>query len=367
MPAVIGSTRRSSRTPAVPPNAANTNQPNNTQYNNQQPKHTLTRLVVPLLFPLSLSPRSDRRIRKEKFVVKLKEAIAEYKNVLIVGVDNVGSNQMQKVRVALRGKAVIVMGKNTLIRRIMRDMITEDASLAKLEALIPVVVGNMGFVFTNASLVDVRRTILDNKVPASAKSGTIAPVDVYIPAGPTGLDPGQTNFFQALNIATKIVKGAIEITNDVHLIKKGDKVTLSHVAMLDKMNIRPFFYGFKVTDVYEDGTVYSADILDMDQECLLGKFFAGVRRLAAISLAIGYPTAASISHSINFGYKKLLALALTTEIEFEQSKKFKEALANPTAAAAAAPAAAAAAAPAAAAKKSSSSEESMGGGFGMFD
>jgi len=302
-------------------------------------------------------------------VGKLKEAVAAYKNVLIVGVDNVGSNQMQKVRIALRGKAIVVMGKNTLIRKILRDLIEEE-KLTKLESLIPLVVGNMGFVFTNSPLPEIRKTILENKVPAAAKSGTFAPADVFIPPGPTGLDPGQTNFFQALNIATKIVKGAIEIVSEVHLIKKGDKVTMSHVAMLDKMNVRPFFYGFKVTDVYEDGTVYSADILDMDQNSLLAKFFGGVRRIAAISLAIGYPTAASVSHSLNHAFKKLVAISLQTEIAFAESDKFKAFLANPSAFAAPAAAAAAPAAGAAKkveAKKKSSSSEDVGGGFNMFD
>jgi len=311
---------------------------------------------------------SDRRIRKEKYVERLKSTVAEYKNVLIVGVDNVGSNQMQKVRLALRGKAVVLMGKNTLIRKVFRDLI--EAGNEKIEALLPAVVGNMGFVFTNANLADVRKVILENKVPAAAKPGSIAPVDVYIPPGPTGLDPGQTSFFQALNIATKIVKGAIEIVSEVHLIKKGDKVTLSHVALLDKQNVKPFFYGFKVTDVYEDGVMYSADILDMNQDALLGKFLAGVRQMAAISLAIGYPTAASISHSVNFAFKKILALSLATEFDFEQSKKFKEYLANPSAFAVAAPAAAPAAGAAKAAepkKKSSSEESDVGGGFSMFD
>jgi large subunit ribosomal protein LP0 len=229
--------------------------------------------------------------------------------------------QMQKVRLALRGKGIVLMGKNTLIRKIFRDLIEEGNT--KLEALLPAVVGNMGFVFTNHNLAEVRKLILENKVPAAAKPGSFAPVDVFIPPGPTGLDPGQTSFFQALNIATKIVKGAIEIVNEVHLIKKGDKVTMSHVALLDKQNIKPFFYGFKVTDVYEDGTMYSADILDMNQEALLGKFLSGVRQMAAISLAIGYPTAASISHSINFAFKKILALSLATQFEFPESKKFK--------------------------------------------
>jgi len=309
---------------------------------------------------------SERRQRKEKFVGKFQDAVKQYKNVLIVGVDNVGSNQMQKVRIALRGQAIVLMGKNTLVRKILRDMI-EGEKMTKLEALLPLVSGNMGFVFTNGSLPEIRKLILENKVPAAAKSGTFAQKDVFLPPGPTGLDPGQTNFFQALNIATKIVKGAIEIVSEVHLIKSGEKVTMSHVAMLDKMNVRPFFYGFKVTDVYEDGTVYSANILDMNEDTLLQKFFAGVRHVAAISLAIHYPTAASVSHSLNHAFKSLIALALETEITFAEAQKFKDFIANPSAFAAPA---AAAAAPAAAAKveaKKKTSSEDNAGGFSLFD
>jgi large subunit ribosomal protein LP0 len=309
---------------------------------------------------------SERRQRKEKFVGKFQDAVKQYKNILIVGVDNVGSNQMQKVRIALRGQAIVLMGKNTLVRKILRDMI-EGEKMTKLEALLPLVSGNMGFVFTNGSLPEIRKLILENKVPAAAKSGTFAQKDVFLPPGPTGLDPGQTNFFQALNIATKIVKGAIEIVSEVHLIKSGEKVTMSHVAMLDKMNVRPFFYGFKVTDVYEDGTVYSANILDMNEDTLLQKFFAGVRHVAAISLAIHYPTAASVSHSLNHAFKSLIALALETEITFAEAQKFKDFIANPSAFAAPA---AAAAKPAAAAKveaKKKTSSEDNAGGFSLFD
>jgi len=299
-------------------------------------------------------------------VGKFQEAVKEYKNILVVGVDNVGSNQMQKVRIALRGRAIVLMGKNTLIRKIIRDMV-EGEKLTKLEALLPLVVGNMGFVFTNDSLPEIRKLILENKVPAAARPGTFAQKDVFLPPGPTGLDPGQTNFFQALNIATKIVKGAIEIVNEVHLIKKDEKVTSSHVAMLDKMNIRPFHYGFKVTDVYEDGTVYAAAILDMDENTLLQKFFAGVRHVAAISLAIHYPTAASVSHSLNHAFKSLVAIALQTEITFAEAQKFKDFIANPSAFAAPAASTAAPAAKKEEAKKKSSSSEDAGGGFSLFD
>jgi len=312
-----------------------------------------------------------RRVRKEAFAARLREYLDTYKNVLIVQVDNVGSNQMQKVRVALRGKAAVLMGKNTLVRNTIRKHIA-DSKNTNLENLLPLVYGNMGFVFTNSNLKEVRDTVLSNKVPAAAKTGSFAPVDVHVPAGPTGMDPGQTAFFQALNISTKIVKGAIEIVNPVHLIKAGEKVTLSHVTLLAKLNILPFFYGFKVSDVYEDGTVYSADILDMSSETLLAKFSNGVSKLAAISLALGYPTLASLPFLVSGAFSKLLAISLATDYEFEQSKKFKEMLANPAAFAVAAAPAAGAAAPAAkkpeekpAAKEES--DEDLGGGFSMFD
>jgi len=311
--------------------------------------------------------RPSRKVRKAGYAEKLRSLLDEYNNVLIVLCDNVGSNQMQKVRIALRGSAVVLMGKNTLIRKVVREKL---AAKPQLEALLPLVYGNIGFVFTNQNLSEVREKVLSNKVPAAAKSGTFAPADVWVPAGPTGLDPGQTSFFQALNIATKIVKGTIEIVNNVHLIKKDEKVTLSHVTLLTKLNILPFFYGFGVSHVYENGTVYEAKILDMSQADLLQKFFAGVQKVAALSLAISYPNQASLSHLLNGAFKKCVCLALATDINFERAKQFKEY--DPSKHAAAAPAAgggggAGAKSPVKEKEKEKSEESEADMGFSLFD
>lgn len=310
---------------------------------------------------------ATRRIRKELFVTRLREYLDEYKNILIVQVDNVGSNQMQKVRSALRGQAVVLMGKNTLIRKIIREQAQENELLSSVNDL---VVGNMGFVFTNGNLKEIRDIIISNKVPAAAKSGTIAQKDVYLPPGPTGLDPGQTSFFQAMNIATKIVKGAIEIVNDVHLIKQGEKVTASHVALLAKLNVLPFHYGFAVTSVYENGTVYHASILDMSESQLMSKFQNGVGKLAALSLAINHPTHASLPYLISGGFAKLLAIAAVTDISFKQAEDMKKFLADPSAFQAASSAAKPSASPAkkaAAEEKPKSESESEGDmGFDLF-
>jgi len=281
---------------------------------------------------------SKRRIRKEKYKVKFEKLVEEYKNVLVVGVDNVGSLQMQKVRIALRGKAVMMMGKNTLMRMILREKV---ATNPKLEALLPFVRGNMGLIFTNDDLAKVRTIVTEYKVPAGAKAGTLAPTDVFVPPGATGLDPGQTAFFQALNIATKIVKGSIEIVNQVHLIKKGDKITSSAVALLSKLDIKPFFYGIVALSVYENGSVYPAEVLDITQADLLAKFMNGVDKLRALSLAAKWPSELTLSFQIASGFRKLLALSLATNYTFKESEAFLKSAATAAAAPAAAPAAAA--------------------------
>jgi len=70
----------------------------------------------------------------------------------------------------------------------------------QLQNIIDQLVLNTGMIFSNGDLTEVKK-ILDSQVrEAPAKIGSIAPGDVTIPAGPTGLDPKQTSFFQALNI-----------------------------------------------------------------------------------------------------------------------------------------------------------------------
>ncbi len=266
--------------------------------------------------------------RKQAYRAKLERLLDDYRSILIVGADNVGSNQMQQIRISLRGKGVLLMGKNTIIRKVIREKV---ASNPKLEALRPHIVGNIGFVFTNEDLSFMRTLVQDNKVPAAARVGIVAPSDCFIPAGPTGLDPGQTGFFQALNIATKIVKGAVEIVTDVHLIKEGQKVNPSHVSLLSKLDIKPFFYRMMVQRIYDDGAVFEANVLDITNDDLRKKFMNGVGIIQALSLRIGVPNVSTLPQHFARAARMLLALAISTEISFPAAQPFKDYLADPAA------------------------------------
>ncbi|CAA9995349.1 unnamed protein product [Nesidiocoris tenuis] len=313
--------------------------------------------------------KEDKATKKSNYFSKLIQLLEEYPKCFIVGADNVGSKQMQQIRMSLRNTAVVLMGKNTMMRKAIRGHIDRNQAL---ERLLPHIKGNVGFVFTRADLPDVRDKLVENKVRAPARNGAIAPCPVIIPAQNTGLGPEKTSFFQALSIPTKISKGTIEIINDVHILKEGEKVGPSEATLLNMLNISPFSYGLLVEMVYDSGTIFDPKILDIKPADLRGKFLEGAARLASVCLEIGYPTIASAPHSLANGFKNLLAVAAETEISFPQAERLKEYLKDPSKfAVAAAPAAAAAPAKESAKKEEkkeeSEEEEDDDMGFGLFD
>ncbi|PSS23155.1 hypothetical protein M430DRAFT_64814 [Amorphotheca resinae ATCC 22711] len=311
--------------------------------------------------------RSDN---KAGYFDKLKGLLEEYKSIFIVGVDNVSSQQMHEIRHALRGQGVVLMGKNTMVRRAIKGFIAESP---EYERLLPFVKGNVGFVFTNGDLKEVRDKILANKVAAPARAGAIAPADVYVPAGNTGMEPGKTSFFQALGVPTKIARGTIEITTDLKLVDAGSKVGASEATLLNMLNISPFTYGMGITQVYDNGNTFHPSVLDIEESQLLKAFSSAISTIAAISLAANFPTLPSVMHSIVNSYKKVLAVAVETEYSWPEIEELKDRIANPDAYAGAAVAAVSTeAAPAAAAaeeeKKEEEAEESGDEGFGgLFD
>lgn len=313
--------------------------------------------------------RENKAQWKANYFLKVVTYLDEYPKCFIVGADNVGSKQMQQIRISLRGLAVVLMGKNTMMRKAIRGHLENNQALEKL---LPYIKGNVGFVFTKGDLNEVREKLLLNKVRAPARPGAIAPCPVIIPAQNTGLGPEKTSFFQALSIPTKISKGTIEIINDVPILKPGDKVGASEATLLNMLNISPFSYGLAIEQVYDSGSIFSPNILDIKPEDLRAKFQSGVANVAALSLAIGYPTIASAPHSIANGFKNLLAIAAATDVTFKQAETVKEFLKDPSkfvaAAAASAPAAAAPAKKEEAKKVESEPEsEDDDMGFGLFD
>jgi len=267
-----------------------------------------------------------RTANKAGYFDKLKGLLEEYRSIFIVTVDNVSSQQMHEIRGALRGEGVVLMGKNTMVRRAIKGFLGDTP---EYERLLPHVKGNVGFVFTNGDLKTVRDKILANKVAAPARAGAVAPADVYVPAGNTGMEPGKTSFFQALGVPTKIARGTIEITTDLKLVEAGSKVGASEATLLNMLNISPFTYGMGISQVYDQGNTFPPSVLDIEESQLLKAFSTAVNTIACISLAANFPTLPSVIHSIVNSYKNVLAVAVETEYSWPEIEQLKDRIANP--------------------------------------
>jgi large subunit ribosomal protein LP0 len=129
----------------------------------------------------------------------------------------------------------LVIGKNTIMRKVLKiranHLDKKDPDYEhfykfgppkpELNVLLEALKGKVGLIFSNKAVFELMPIINSNKVQTVAKVGVIAPVDVIVPPGPTGMDPSQIGFFHALKITTKINKGQIEILKEVHVCKVG--------------------------------------------------------------------------------------------------------------------------------------------------
>eukprot|EP00929_Paragymnodinium_shiwhaense_P086332 TRINITY_DN4685_c0_g2_i3.p2 TRINITY_DN4685_c0_g2~~TRINITY_DN4685_c0_g2_i3.p2 ORF type:complete len:322 (+),score=113.67 TRINITY_DN4685_c0_g2_i3:87-1052(+) len=280
-------------------------------------------------------PNAERLAKKNIYIEKLIKLCVETPSALMVCIDYVSSKQMSNIRVELRGKAEVLMGKNTLIRKglAIGHERHPDVGLDKISAVMR---GNLGFIFaTNCELDEIRDILSQHRRTSAAKTGQFSMVDLSLPSGPTGIDPSGTSFFQALNIATKIVKGQIEIVTDFPILKKGDKVSPSAAVLLNKLGIKPFEYGMQVELVFQEGSCFPAAVLDMNEGELIAKFMSGVSNMAAFSRELGIPTEAGLPHMFGNAFRNVAALVSDIDFTFKEVEEVKKFLADPSAYAAA--------------------------------
>jgi large subunit ribosomal protein LP0 len=226
----------------------------------------------------------------------------------------------------------MVVAKNTVIKKAISLRIENPnpsdpdyderkalwSALPQLDKLAGLCKGKIGLIFSDSPVFELKPLIEANKVPCAAKVGAVAPIDVTIPPGPTGMDPSQISFFHALSISTKIQKGQIEMTKEFKVATKGKKIGNSEAALLQKLNLKPFQYGIEMKFVYDDGSIMTPEVFNMSPDEIIGKFRKGCNNLASISLNLGMPNELSIPHMIINGFKNVAAIGLETGLKFKQ-------------------------------------------------
>jgi len=294
---------------------------------------------------------------KEEYEARMNRLMDTYSKVLFCCLDNVRSCQMHNIRMALRGRGEVLVGKKTLQKKIISKRAASgtagDKALAKVLCDEERLSGNLALVFTNEDVSEITKVLATYRVQAPARVGALSPVEVIIPAGNTGLEPTTTSFFQVLNIQTKIAKGTVEIIADKKVLSIGDKVDNSVAALLAKLNILPFYYSAEVKFYWDNGLLFSAEDLSVTNANMKENMTTAIANLTAVSLATGILTEASFPHAILDGFKTLLGASVESDYIFKEfnGEQLRNDIKSGKATASAAAAAPAAAAPAAAGGK----------------
>lgn len=244
---------------------------------------------------------------------KTKELFSNYQNYMLLSIKRVKADQLKNVKSEIGSKIKFLIAKNKIMKKAL-----EDLDSKKYFNLISMLHGNVIAAFFDG--VDPR-TVLEasrhNMRKALAVPGDIAPNDVLIPAGPTGLGPEKINIFQSAKIITKINKGKIDLANDHKLLSGGNVVSVSNARLLTILKILPFEFGLDIIKVFENNEVYEKDLLTISEESVASKLQEAVAPVAALSLGIKTTSEASAPFEIRNAFADLLNVSLATGIEIK--------------------------------------------------
>jgi len=249
--------------------------------------------------------------KKAKIINEIKEYIKKYNIIGIGDLTKVGSHELQLLRSKLRGKAFMKVTKNTLFGIAFKQALSNK----EYEKLKQFLQGQNIFIFTDMNPFELSLFLERNMVPSEAKPGDIAPADIIIPAGNTGFAPGPIlSKFGKLKIPTKIEEGAIVVTKDTIIVKKGETISSDAVEILNKLGIKPMLKGLTLKAVYFNGHVITKENLKIDLENTKKQIQEGY--ISAFNLAINsaYPIKETIPILINIAHFNALNLALNASI-----------------------------------------------------
>ncbi|KKK46589.1 hypothetical protein LCGC14_1675660 [marine sediment metagenome] len=188
-----------------------------------------------------------------------------YNNVAVIEVANINDKQIQSTRKILRGKAIFRMSKKSLQIRAI-EQFKKDSKKTNLDELAEQIPGQASLIFTNLDFFDLKKTFQENEWMVPAKPNEIAPVDIWVPAGDTGLPTGQviSELNMTLRLPTKIINDVIHIREDTRTHRAGDLVTVKQAAVLKKLGITPVESLIKIHFAWGDGEIITKEILYLD-------------------------------------------------------------------------------------------------------
>ncbi len=248
---------------------------------------------------------------KKEEVARLSELIESYESVGIVGIAGIPSKQLQGMRRNLYGTAELRVSRNTLLERAL-----EAAGLGELTGEVD---GQVGLIGTNDNPFALYKELEASKTPAPIGAGEVAPNDIVIPEGDTGVDPGPfVGELQQVGANARIEDGSIQVMEDSTVLDAGEEVSKDLADVLNELGIEPKEVGLDLRAVHSEGVLFDPEDLDIDVEAYESDVATAATRARNLSVNASYPTAQTAPTLIAKATGEAKSLGLQAAIEDEE-------------------------------------------------
>lgn len=249
---------------------------------------------------------------KKEIVNNLLGLISEYPIIGIVNMENLPAPQLQTMRAQLRGKFFITMTKRRLIKLVFEQAKSRKKGIEQLEAHLG---GMPALIFTKENPFKLSKTLQKSKSPAPAKPGQTAPRDIIVNKGATSFAPGPIIGELAIaGIKAGVEGGKVAIKEDNVVVKAGEKINPKVAEILTRLGIHPMEVGLDLVAVFENGLIYTKNILSIDEFEYRNRLANASRWALNLANYISYPTKETIGLLIGKAYNDAKALGIAQNI-----------------------------------------------------
>ncbi|WP_292489403.1 50S ribosomal protein L10 [Methanoculleus sp. 10] len=226
---------------------------------------------------------------KKEEVDAIKRGVEEHTLVGVVDMYGIPASQVQHIRRNLRGTATVKMARNTLIEHALTEL------GGSVEALKEHAEGQSALIFTDENPFKLFKLLEKTKTKMAAKPGETAPEDVVVPKGPTSFKPGPiVGELQQVGIPAAIEGGKVKIRETKTVVKKGEVISKKVADALVKLGIKPMDVGLVLQAAYYRNTVFTPDLLAIDEEAYANNIALAARQAFNLSVNAAIPTPTTI-------------------------------------------------------------------------
>lgn len=215
---------------------------------------------------------------KQSEVARLEQLAKKYPVVAVADLSGFPANLHGALKVKLAGKAVLTVSKRKVIQRALQNAGVDDSITKDLK-------GSTAVLFSQINPFELYALVKQSSGKVAAKEGQIAPEDLIIPAGDTGLPPGPAlSDLKGAGLNVRVQGATIAVMEDKVVTKKGEAITAPVVNVLGKFGIKPIKLRLNVTNVLEGKELFAASTLDIDEEAVFAQFMKAEQQ--AFNLAV---------------------------------------------------------------------------------